>query len=151
MVSWIFSIVELIRGELPWHRITERDAVLVAKQAMTPKELCRDVSHEFVSIYDSLIALQCRDVPDYDMILMQLTQVLRSAGRAATEKYDWELLDEQTMSAISARPMHKEPVEQSNPQVVRETPLLREPPSNFEEEMGKYGRRCPCGNRCGVC
>jgi serine/threonine protein kinase len=83
MVSWLFSIVELIRGELPWHSIAERDSVLGVKQAMSAEELCRDVPHELVSIYESLLALQCRDMPDYDMILMQLTQALRSAGGAA--------------------------------------------------------------------
>jgi serine/threonine protein kinase len=150
MVSWLFSIVELIRGELPWHSIAERDSVLGVKQAMSAEELCRDVPHELVSIYESLLALQCRDMPDYDMILMQLTQALRSAGGAATEKYDWELLDEQTMSAISVRPMQRGSTEQGNPYIIRETPLLREAPSNFDEEIGRYERRCPCGNRCGV-
>jgi serine/threonine protein kinase len=156
MISWFFTMIELITGELPWRLATDRDAVLRAKESVRPEELCAAVPAQFIAIYDSLQRLAYEDRPDYDMILTLLTEAMPTSNAAqGTEQYDWELLDEQTMSTIAVRTPRRasdasEPPRADAPEAVtRGRPLLEGAPANIVLEVDKLEQ--PCCGRCLVC
>jgi hypothetical protein len=153
MISWFFTMIELINGDLPWRRITDRDAILRMKESISPEELCAQIPAQFVAIYEGLLRLNYEDRPDYDMILTLLTEALRTSGTGPlAELYDWELLDEQTLSSISVRPLRRvsdvadAPKYDPSQEVVRGKPLLEHAPQNIELEVDIPVRRC-----CGKC
>jgi hypothetical protein len=111
MVSWFFSMIELMLGHLPWKSASEKDSILRMKESMSSDQLCQNVPSQFVVIYESLTALNYEEMPDYDMILTQLTEALRELNVGTTDGYDWEALDEQTLSSMSVGPMLKRTVD----------------------------------------
>jgi hypothetical protein len=152
-------MIELIIGELPWRAVTDRDTILHMKESVSADELCAQVPSQFIQIYESLLRLNYEDKPDYDMILTLLTEAMRGSSPAPfSEVYDWELLDEQTLSSISVRQLRRPSAavdtsisakKHSTSEVVRGKPLLEEVPENIEIELAMDDRKC-C-NKCVVC
>jgi hypothetical protein len=68
-------------------------------------------------IYDSLKSLDYEQIPDYDMIIMKLTEVMHEFGIGTADPYDWDTLDEQALSAMSIGPMMKRKVDEFEPAV----------------------------------
>jgi serine/threonine protein kinase len=162
MISWFFSMIELMVGELPWKAISDKAGILRMKEGLSSDELCANTPSQFVAIYDGLKILQYEEIPDYDMIIMKLTEVMQEFGIGTADPYDWDTLDEQTLSAMSIGPMMKRKVDEFEPRIETAIPheaggglsdqLLLSSPSFAtvnEERAGTDWRLCCC-RKCNI-
>ena len=159
MISWLFSMVELMTGQLPWRSLSDKAMILRMKESTSPEELCADVPRAFVDIYKGLVSLEYEEMPDYDMILGALSSAMREAGAKTSDQLDWELLDETTIANISVGPMLrkvsdggfdlKKGLTTSTPEIsevsVEQTRLLSESSSDEGER-----KKAKCPVRCCV-
>ena len=127
LLSWFYSIVELAESRVPWPGTRDRDRTFYMKRSTKPELLCRALPIEFAQIYNNLINLEFSQKPDYDWIKNILNECLRKAvsmpspggmdlpysklninilnlteGGDQSIPYDWESLDDEIISSISA-------------------------------------------------
>ncbi|KAH0790506.1 CK1 family protein kinase [Histomonas meleagridis] len=107
MISWFHTMIEMLDGELPWSNVHDKDSVMEMKEAITPLELTKNAPKEFENIILSLLQLNYEDMPDYDMILLELSQALRGIGKEASDPYDWEKLSEFELNSIFQYPTRR--------------------------------------------
>lgn len=104
MICWFHSMIELIVGHLPWRMISDKELIMRMKEKISPEELCADLPSQFLTIYNSLIKLRYDEQPDYDMILLELSDAMRDNHCNSTDLYDWEKLSEIQWASISVLP-----------------------------------------------
>ncbi|OHS97957.1 CK1 family protein kinase [Tritrichomonas foetus] len=165
MISWIYSMIELITGTLPWSHIlsntisnynpntdgnnsddrnmnlndemirkirnSNKEAVCRMKEKITPDELCARVPIQFIDIYKSLIDLEFDQLPDYDFIVLSLSNALRDAGARETDPFDWESLSEDAAYQISPIPLDRE-APSFSPSLTHATQVL---PKGFDQNI----------------
>ena len=127
LLSWFYSIVELAESRVPWPGTRDRDRTFYMKRTTNPEHLCRALPIEFAQIYNNLINLEFSQKPDYDWIKNMLNECLRKVintiapggidlpigninvnllsmteGTDCSIPYDWESLDDDVISSISA-------------------------------------------------
>ena len=156
MISWLFSMVELMSGQLPWRALNDKEMILRMKETTSPEDLCSGVPKQFIEIYRSLSDLEYEQMPDYDMILGALSDAVKENGAKSSDALDWELLDETTIANISIGPMMrkasdggfdlKKGITASTPEI---SEVSVEPARLLEESESDWGgRERSCLKRC---
>ncbi|KHN77422.1 putative serine/threonine-protein kinase [Toxocara canis] len=93
--SWLYMLVEITKGSLPWRRVKERVGVQAGK------EMARDAGraqffHNCPQQYDNLLvlidALKFEDDPKYDQIHRTLDEasIRKEKGIRMHSRFDWE-------------------------------------------------------------
>ena len=85
VISWFYSMVEMIKGALPWSRVVAED-VPNAKASISGEELCSDMPHQFFDIWESIKNLEYETKPDYEFIISKLDEMITEAQIAEP---DW--------------------------------------------------------------
>lgn len=114
MICWFNTMAELITGRLPWSDIKDKDEIFRVKEelSLSPERRCQDLPSPFISIYQHITNLEYDQFPDYDAIVVFLSEAWRSEkakiqrhssnedihheenhDNETEEPYDWELLD----------------------------------------------------------
>ncbi|KAH0795543.1 CK1 family protein kinase [Histomonas meleagridis] len=109
MISWFHTMIEMLNGELPWNNAHDKEGIMKMKEAISPAELTKNAPKEFENIILSLLQLNYEDLPDYDMILLELSQALRDIGKESSDPYDWEKLSEIEINSIFQYPCSRRP------------------------------------------
>lgn len=107
MIMWFHSLIEMIDGTLPWNNVSNKDSILKMKESISPEELCKNLPKQLLSIYTELLKLSYEDIPDYDMILLELSDAMRDTGANSTEPYDWCKLSETEQNSIFQLPQNR--------------------------------------------
>ncbi|KAM3716524.1 Tau-tubulin kinase [Dirofilaria immitis] len=104
LISLIYSIIELITGELPWRGLNRRECAAV-KASIPDKKLFNvnfseysiftDQSDQqcpgnFILIYAYLKGLEYKDMPNYEFIDKKFDDTLSSKNIKDESPYDWE-------------------------------------------------------------
>lgn len=89
LISWIYTVVEVIDRRLPWPGSKDRDQTLDMKKTIQPMQLCRSLPSQFGDIYRILQKMQFADVPDYNMFYELIDDAVAEHARVAMA-YDWE-------------------------------------------------------------
>jgi serine/threonine protein kinase len=107
LISWAYSLVELVDGRLPWG--LERDAAVVhmKKTGIPERTLFRSLPHEFLEVANYLNSLTYASAVNYPYILSVICkawdQVGRGIGKAGgAVAFDWEGLSRRTVEGITA-------------------------------------------------
>ncbi|KAK8889307.1 hypothetical protein M9Y10_034053 [Tritrichomonas musculus] len=75
LISWCYSMVELIEGYLPWGNIRENARVRLIKSQIVPRNLFRSLPREFIDIWKYLNSLKYDVVcPKYDYIIQLIVE-----------------------------------------------------------------------------
>lgn len=75
LISWCYSMVELVEGYLPWGNLRENTRVRQIKSQFLPKNLFRSLPHEFIEIWRYLNSLSYNvTTPKYDYIIQLITE-----------------------------------------------------------------------------
>ena len=101
LMSWFYSVVELVNGELPWPGSKDREATVRAKQQVDAEVLCKRLPEEFVEIYKYISGLGFDENPDY----MRIKRLIRQAAQKKEFEnmiFDWEYLHSDEVKMISA-------------------------------------------------
>ncbi|OHT04055.1 Casein kinase I isoform alpha [Tritrichomonas foetus] len=101
LISWFYSILELVDGSVPWPGSHDRNETEKMKQTMTAEQLCIHLPSEYISIYKYIMKIKFDEVPDYDFIKNQLIQALKR-HEFNSFRFDWEFLKQKDLDEISA-------------------------------------------------
>ncbi|OHS98535.1 Casein kinase I isoform delta [Tritrichomonas foetus] len=107
LFSWLYTVIEFIDTKLPWPGKRDREQTIKIKKSITPKKLCASLPSEFVEIYKHIKSLDFADKPNYELIKSLIQKAMKKA-KNPSNKYDWELLDENDVDKISAIPLTEE-------------------------------------------
>jgi serine/threonine protein kinase len=104
LVSWLYSIVEMIDGFLPWG--SERDSGMIErrKRAISDRSLFWSLPREYFDIWEYVKTLRYLSKPNYDYVLCLLTRALDDA-RAMEGRFDWEIIGQAALAEYSPIPV----------------------------------------------
>jgi serine/threonine protein kinase len=106
LIGWFYSIVEMIRGDLPWPMTRNRGILLKAKRRTPISKVCRKLPVQCIEIYEYINSLGYYDKPDYDRI-HQLLNVARESSRHH-RRYPWDKVSSRRLKKISPIDYRKE-------------------------------------------
>ena len=101
LISWIYSIVELIDGRLPWVGGNNNDKVKRMKQTISPRSLFYSLPSEFLDIWRHIYHLQFGEKPNYDLIEDLIFRSIAKNQISGLEPFDWEYLPKYIQQRIS--------------------------------------------------
>lgn len=102
LISWFYSLVDMIRGKLPWSRITNEKHNLRIKQSISASKLCEKCPKQFIEIYQYLNGVEEFETPNYNLLLSFLLEAMDDMGVKWQDKYDWDYLSKKELQSISA-------------------------------------------------
>lgn len=89
--SWLYTIVELRVGQLPWYNQIGRKSVGEIKMKTTKDELLTDMQPEYKTIYANLEKLNYYSSPPYSMYRDLLSKMIKNKNYSLSAPFDWEL------------------------------------------------------------
>ena len=101
LVSWVYSMVELVEGMLPWGNVVENSKMKSMKKSISAKELLRSFPKEFLAIYKYVTGLKYGMVPNYVYLRQLLLQSLTTAGIDPYSRFDWEFFSKEQLQNYS--------------------------------------------------
>ena len=157
LISWFYTMIELILGYLPWSHLPSntKEEMINVKEVVGMDDLVRDSTPELVGAWDEINELKFEDRPDYESLYSRLTRAMERIGVQINDPYPWneQLKDqksrlEQLLSEIElGDSLSAQRVEYETKCTDREgrtVPLLNES-SPFSLDTDEAGS-CPCCN-----
>jgi serine/threonine protein kinase len=99
LMSWLYSVLEMHLGKLPWDGISDRHEALVAKEAADVAELCEGLPPGFVRIFEYIRNLGFSDDPNYEFLLGLI------GGADEHDLSEWDALLDRAPSNIDLVPL----------------------------------------------
>ena len=109
ILSWIYTLVEMVDRRLPWPGSRDREKTYRTKQTIQAITLCRSLPRQFVQIYMKTQSLDFADKPDYQFYYKLLDKAIAEMG-GPNKLFDWEHLPKETISKISVIPLDMGPL-----------------------------------------
>ncbi|KAJ5072938.1 tau-tubulin kinase 1 [Anaeramoeba ignava] len=97
LISLYYSLIEFLKGSLPWSHLKDRDEIMKLKIRYNNLELCQGLPPEFTQFFLHLQSLGYSDEPNYKYLRSLLRNISVREG-FGNGKYDWEIQEEQMMS-----------------------------------------------------
>eukprot|EP00002_Diphylleia_rotans_P024479 TRINITY_DN4835_c0_g1_i5.p1 TRINITY_DN4835_c0_g1~~TRINITY_DN4835_c0_g1_i5.p1 ORF type:complete len:397 (+),score=67.41 TRINITY_DN4835_c0_g1_i5:91-1281(+) len=91
LMSWLYSVIELLVGSLPWKNLKDKLDIKSAKMQYDNKSLVRGLPEEFQTIFEYIKSLRFSDSPDYAKIENILYDIYVREGYPPEVPYDWDL------------------------------------------------------------
>ena len=101
LLSWMYSVVELFLGKLPWSDEQDNNHVKRMKEATADILLFEQFPESFLYIFRYIQKLQFLDEPRYDLIIDILNSTLIKLNFNFNFPFDWENLSEKKYRKIS--------------------------------------------------
>ena len=100
LMSWFYSVLELVDGKLPWSGIKDKQKIEDIKKKITESQLCSSLPEEYKDIYHYITTLTFEQTPDYDVILNLINKATIKAHCDEYE-YDWYNLPPEKLRKVS--------------------------------------------------
>ncbi|KAI6231680.1 Protein kinase domain-containing protein [Aphelenchoides besseyi] len=113
--SWLYMLVEITKGSLPWRLVTDRLRVQEAKQnARTAGriEFFSGCPQKFNQLLTTIDGLTFEAQPPYEQILKLLLEICQDHGISMTQKFDWETENTSSIHTSATRSIDKSPSDQ---------------------------------------
>jgi serine/threonine protein kinase len=94
LISWLYSVVELVEGRLPWSCESDNYTIQRRKAAISDRTLLRGLPGEFLEIARYLNGLKYGSIVNYSYVLGLVTRAVRRECQNLDGPFDWELLPE---------------------------------------------------------
>lgn len=101
IISWFYSLLEIIKGELPWPSNRDKKAIYEAKKAFNVEDFCKDMPKQMQSIFKTIEKYAFEDEPNCDLLTSFLVQVIDENNIDWNEPFDWEKLSQEELKQIS--------------------------------------------------
>jgi serine/threonine protein kinase len=88
--SLLYVMIEFSKGQLPWRRVRDKDAVGEMKKKYLGPNLVADLPNEFLLFMQHLQSLKYADKPDYHYMTAILTHLYHKLGGDENTPFDWE-------------------------------------------------------------
>jgi serine/threonine protein kinase len=107
LISWFYSLIEMLQGRLPWHGVRDRGEVQRAKCDPGAAEvLCKGLPAEIHSIFRCIGQYKYSDEPNYPLLIAFIVQAMKRNHCRWVDKFDWEIhIDPLTLERISVVPL----------------------------------------------
>lgn len=79
LISWFYSLIEALKGHLPWGSYSYADQVKEAKENISIGKLCLLLPKKLIEIWNYINILQYEDRPDYVFIEEKLHEIMRTS------------------------------------------------------------------------
>ena len=86
--SWLFMLVELLYGKLPWRDVKSKKICEVKEESLPTR--FRHGPIEMYAAIDHLQALKYESRPDYDHLRKLIEKICNDRGFKFSDPYDWE-------------------------------------------------------------
>ena len=113
LMSWFYSVIELVEGSLPWPGSKDREETERAKREADVHDLCKSLPDEFVEIYRYISGLRFEENPDYVKIKKLIRQAAEKKEFEDTS-FDWEYLHSDEVKMISAISLEMQETEETS-------------------------------------
>lgn len=100
LFSWFYSLVEMRLGKLPWS-FSDKNKVYRTKLSTDIQKLLKYFPPQIMSVYRLIRRLKREDTPCYDLIVSFMVEGIEQAEISWNEKFDWETIDQNTLSEYS--------------------------------------------------
>ena len=104
LVSWVYSMVELIDARLPWFNRREQREIYELKKAYRMRNLLHSYPQDFQLIWTHIAGLSYESEPNYDLIVSTLFKMLSDQQLELHAPFDWEYLQPEQINAYSPIP-----------------------------------------------
>lgn len=88
--SWMYSLVELKKGKLPWSSESSTRKTGEIKMKTTRDELLQEMEPEFHTIYKHFETLKYESTPLYHMYKEEFTKIKKRKNYSDDAPFDWE-------------------------------------------------------------
>jgi serine/threonine protein kinase len=103
--SWLYSVVEIATGELPWRAARDKKSMCEAKMDPVVQDtLCDGLPPEFKAIQEGITKLNYARRPEYRAIHGLLEQAMHASGVQQTDPFDWDTFTDEQWNQISVIP-----------------------------------------------
>ncbi|OHT15440.1 CK1 family protein kinase [Tritrichomonas foetus] len=92
VISWFYFAYELIVGELPWYRVSQKYQFIQEKEKFSEKMIKTPPIPELGQIWEHISKLEFLDIPNYTQIYHLLMEILRQRSDKEIdiyEPFDW--------------------------------------------------------------
>jgi len=101
IISWLYSVVELFKGVLPWTNARTDDDFVFEKQNMSPERLFRGLPNCFLDIWNYITQIDFHESPECQyMIELVQADILRN-NISLSDPFDWEDSDPVIIQELS--------------------------------------------------
>ena len=98
LTSWIYSLVELFNGKLPWTKAKDNATIRKMKQTTSDKVLFEGLPEGFEKIWSYINHLAFAETPKYDLIREMLATILIENSTKFNDPFDWESISEHKLN-----------------------------------------------------
>uniref|UniRef100_A0A914Y309 Protein kinase domain-containing protein n=1 Tax=Panagrolaimus superbus TaxID=310955 RepID=A0A914Y309_9BILA len=89
LIGWLYSVIELYQGHLPWAKISDPQELIRLKAEMPITALCEAMPPPFFECFEYANSLGLTVIPDYEKVQKCLHDCLPETCNA-NDPYDWE-------------------------------------------------------------
>jgi casein kinase 1 alpha len=101
LISWLYSVIELFHGYLPWSQDIDLQVIQSTKKAISDSELLPGLPDEFAQIMRYVNRLKYDSIVKYDSILRLLIQVITKKCPDISIPFDWETISRSRLRTIT--------------------------------------------------
>lgn len=101
IVSWIFSLLEMLTGTLPWPATRNYDETHLTKKSANVAEFCKTLPYQIEVLYQRAIRYGEDDEPEYDAFAAALGDAMDDAGCDWEQPFDWEALSDAECDSLA--------------------------------------------------
>lgn len=138
VISWYYTLLELMTGSLPWVGYSKREDVLRLKKAFNVRLFLRGLPIQLFKIWDCIMQYRLDDRPDYQLLISFLQEAMDDNGFSWNEPYSWEVVNTGPVRPVRPPPTRPPPPARERPSSVPEVVRRRVSPSERVERAGRY-------------
>jgi serine/threonine protein kinase len=101
IACWIYSLIEMIKGSLPWSHLKDRHEIYMMKQSISIESLLEGLPQQLQSIWKCYEQCSFEDKPNYPLLMSFLNEAIEEAKISWTENYDWDQISAEDMKRMS--------------------------------------------------
>lgn len=103
LISWLYSMVELYNGKLPWSYAKDNKETKRIKECTTESQLFSGMPPQFIQIWKYLNELTFFDTPEYGILIDTLLLIISNEPENVN-RFDWEDVSISSLAKISPKP-----------------------------------------------
>lgn len=91
LISWYYVVVDLLTGDLPWKRVSDRGEIMEIKKTAPITAAIQQIAPGMGEVWRMVNSLEYRETPDYQGIYEVLERVISDAAIEMDAEYDWDV------------------------------------------------------------
>ncbi|OHT11145.1 Casein kinase I [Tritrichomonas foetus] len=107
LISWWYSLIEILNGGLPWGTLTDKKEIYRMKLNTDYEKLCENLPKEILSVRRCILQYSYEMEPNYNLLTSFLVLAMVKTKSTFDDYFDWEHLiarEKEHISAVSINP-----------------------------------------------